>query len=363
MNIKIKFPRITTLGLVTLLMVFSCKKEPNPVYDVPTTYNFANVNFSGQTTRLDMLGEMVTLMKTGNTQGTSVAAQALKNMYGNVNAPFSDQALNAATTKQLKNKTFSLDATLIESYMDSLALASQSQVAGSNGTAGVVTSGTSSYLFDRNGREYTQLIEKGLMGACFYYQITSVYFGEDEIGSAVDNTTVVAGEGTDMEHHWDEAFGYFGVPLDFPTNKTGIRYIGKYCDSRDGVLGLNKFIMDAYLKGRAAISNKDMDTKDEQIEVLREKLELVFAGTAIHYLNGAMADFSDDALRNHQLSEAWAFIGGLKYNPSRKITETQIATIRSLIGDNFYNSSLVDLTSARDQISTIFSLDDQKATL
>ena len=59
-------------------------------------------------------------------------------------------------------------------------------------------------------------------------------------------STVEEGKGTDMQHHWDEAFGYFGVPTDFPTNTEGLVGLGKYCNKVDAQLGCNKIIMDAF---------------------------------------------------------------------------------------------------------------------
>ncbi|MDQ3191779.1 MAG: DUF4856 domain-containing protein [Bacteroidota bacterium] len=330
-------------------------------YTIPTTYDFANVNYSGQLERLGMLDELVTEMKKSNTQGTALSALKLKEMYSNTGGHFS-----FTSTKQLKDKTFVDDRILFEDYMDKLAAASSSTTPGSNGIAGVVTSstdGSKKYLFDENGIEYLQLIEKGLMGAITYYQATSVYLSEDKIGAAVDNTTVVTGEGTKMEHHWDEAFGYFGVPRDFPTNLTGIRYYGKYCDSRNAKLNSNKALMDAFIKGRAAISHKDMEVKDQMIKVIGEEWEKVIAATAISYLNKAKSNFADDALRNHELSEALAFIKALKYNTNRKISITQIDTAVNTLGSNFYNIAQQSIESARDQLSTIYGFDSIKTSL
>ena len=330
-------------------------------YNVPSTYDFANVSYSGQTERLDMLGELVNEMKKGNTQGTVLSAQKLKEMFSNEGGHFSFTSAN-----QLKNKTFADDVTVFEDYMDKLAAASASTTPGSNGVAGVVTSandGSKKYLFDENGVEYLQLIEKGLMGAVTYYQATSVYLSEDKVGDAIDNTTVEEGKGTKMEHHWDEAFGYFGVPKDFPGNKTGIRYYGKYCDARDGKLNSNKALMEAFIKGRAAISNKDMETKEQMIKVVREEWEKVIAATAISYLNEAKNNFADDALRNHELSEALAFIKALKYNSAKKITNAQIDTAVSTLSGNFYNITQSSIESARDQLSTIYGFDSIKTSL
>lgn len=343
-------------------------------YTIPTTYVFTDdagnntVSYSGQTDRLDMLAAMTTYMKTANTSGVEIDAQKLKDMFANTNSAFDNADLNAST-KQIQNKTFALDTTMFLNYMDSIAAVSMSDTVGSNGVAGVVTSndGQKAYLFDANGVEYTQLIEKGLMGALIYYQITSVYLSDDKIGSLVDNTLAVdAAAGkyyTAMEHHFDEAFGYFGVPVDFPTNTADVRFAGKYTNGRDGVLGSNTALMNAFLKGRAAISNDDADAKAEAVVTIQTELEKVYVGTAIHYLNGAIDNIADDAIRNHEISEAVAFIGALKYSAAKNITDAEITTIIESIGSNFYEVSVNDLNSAKDQLSTIYSLDAVKDQL
>lgn len=352
---------IVPVAFLAVFFLYGCKKCKDPIcFDVPTTYSFDNVSYSGQTERLNMMEEMTTYMKTANTSGVALDATKLKEMYANEGGHFS-----FSSSKQLKSKTFSLDQGVFEGYMDAIALASQSTVAGSNGVAGVVESNDASkaYLFDENGIEYTQIIEKGLMGAVFYYQAMAVYLSDDRIGDAVDNENITPGEGTDMEHHWDEAFGYLGVPTDFPTNTNGVRFHGKYCNSRNGILSLSQPLMDAFILGRAAISNDDMDVKWEQVPIIRSNWEKVIAGTAIHYLNGGRDDIADDALRNHQLSEAIAFVSSLKYSPAKTITEAQIQDVLDLIGTNLYNVTASNLTEARDLLSSIYGMDSVKDQL
>jgi hypothetical protein len=362
---------VASIFAVAAVTFTACKKddvEPDPVnpgYTVPTTYNFANVNYSGQTYRLDMMTALSTYMKTGNTPNTVLSAIQMKNMYSNSGSPFGDSTLDNCG-KQIKNKVYATDQLLFEAYMDSLTLASTSTVPGSNGTAGVVvstTDNTKQYLCDANGVEWTQVIEKGLMGACFYYQATSVYLDQSQIGPSVDNTTVIPGEGTAMEHHWDEAFGYFGVPTDFPTNTTGIRFWGNYCNARNALMNTNATMMDAFIRGRAAISNDDHTTKDAQVNTIRTNWDKFLAATIISYLNKAKADIADDAKRNHSLSEAKGFLMALKYNPSRIITDPQIAQVVGYIGTNHYNVTIANLDLARDLVSTIYNLDSIKNNL
>jgi Domain of unknown function (DUF4856) len=332
---------------------------------LPATYDFENVNYSGQTTRVTMLEEMSAYMKTGNTTGVVLDANVLKNMFSNTGSPFADTALNTSG-KQLKNKCFILDQPVFEAYMDSIALASSSLVGGSNGTAGVVVSTTDpskKYLFGANGFEYAQIIDKGIMSAVFYYQASETYLSESGIGMTVDNVTVVPGEGTAMQHHWDEAFGYFTAPIDFPATLTGLKYWAKYSNTVDPSLGCNDIMMDEFKRGRIAINNNDHTTKDNSALLVKATWDKIIAATAIHYLNEALSNFSDDALRNHNLSECVAFVNGLKYNATRLITLTEIDSVLAYIGSNLYLVSSGDLNLAKDLLSSIYDLDDVKDAL
>ena len=321
------FPSYLLL-LVASLTIFACKDSIS--YVIPDTYNFENVSYSGQTARLNMLGEMKAYMASSRQQGVSLDASRLAAMYANDAATAQWQG-SYDSGKQLRSKTLDAVQADFDALLTELALASQSQVAGSDGVSGVIQSsdGSKSYLVGDDGLDHAQVIEKGLMGACLYYQATSVYMGADRMN--VDNETVTPGEGTDMEHHWDEAFGYLGVPINFPSNTDGILFWGSYTNSRNELLGSNQKLMDALLAGRAAISNNDLLARDQAIEDARREWELVSVGTALHYLNGGIADFDDMALRSHDLSEAIGFIYALKFNEGKSINNSQIDALLELV--------------------------------
>ncbi len=351
-------------------------------YTVPANYVFTDidgnstVSFGGQTDRLDQLAQLTILMKTANTSGTEASAFDLKDMFANVDGNGNGN-FDFSSSKQLKNKcgTAFSDADAIkgqyEGWMDELGAISVQTVAGeniaSNGVSGTLVSGESGpYLVNENGFELTQLIEKGLMGAVFYHQITSVYLSDDKIGNSVDNTTPVSPTDgkyyTTMEHHWDEAFGYFTSATDFPTNGTN-RFWSKYSNVVDPHLGTNAAIMNAYKTGRAAISNDDLATKDEMRAIIKLELERVAAGAAIHYLNGAHANFANDAKRNHEMSEAIAFINCLRYSQEATISGLEINAIMETIGDNLYDVTMQDLMAVRNILSTAFAMDAVKEFL
>lgn len=360
---------LLSIGIIASMSISSCKKdkdeEPTPsgsTYTVPTTYNFSPMTYGGQTTRIAMLDEISTYMSTGNTALTVLDPIKLKEMYANTNNRFTDTALNSSG-KQLKSKTFILDQALFEAYMDTIAMHSTSVVPGSNGNAGVVVSTTDlskKYLQGPNGIEYAQIIKKGLSGAVFYYQAMDTYLTNLV---SDDNTTVIAGEGTAMEHHFDEAFGYIGVPVDFPTNVTGLKYWGDYCNKVNPSLGTNAALMNACLSARAAISNDDYTTRDAKVAIIRQQWEKIIAAAVIYELNRAKINITDDALRNHYMSEAIGFLMALKYNSQKTISGADLTTSMNYLGYNIYNVTVTNIDNCRNLISTVYGLDSVKDTL
>lgn len=378
---------IPVIGIA--LLAFSCSSDDEgatPAYEIPATYVFTDdagnstVDYSGQTARLNQLQELTTYMKTANTPGTALSEEQLLEMYSNKNGEGSDYFTAAAKSpgKQLKDKTARGNTIYQEKFENLLkdlaevsATTEADEYAAENGTPGVIQSGDKQYLVGAKGQEYAQLIEKGLMGAVFYDQIVNAYLGAEKMN--VDNETAVDPENgkfyTVMEHHWDEAFGYFTSAIDFPANGTD-RFWGKYSTTVDEQLGSNEKIMNAFLKGRAAVSNKDYTTRDEQIAIIRQELEKVAAGVGIHYLNGSISNFADDAVRNHQLSEAVAFIESLYFTTeaTAAVSGSEVDEVLSHLQDdedeyNFYDVTISDLNAARDKLAEYAGLEAVKTEL
>jgi len=392
---RFNYKTVSSLVLAsTILITVGCSKDEEvipvavtpaasvttPAYTVPTTYAFVDaanvttVNFNGQQQRLEMLTEMVTVMKTGNTVGMTVSSSTLKDMYKNGNGyTWIDDNIPllgmTGSSKQLKSKTALGDAgvqDLFDSYIDSLSSLSVGSTSNSTetyGVSGVWTNGTKNYLMAENGYEYTQLIEKGLMCAVFMNQITSNYL---QAVDSDDNTTLLSGKNyTEMQHHWDEAYGYFTSEFDYPLNGTD-RFWGKYANGRENILQSSTKLATAFRTGRAAIDNSDYTTRDAQITIILNEMEKVCAGTAIHYLIEARNNIADATLKNHQLSEAMAFVEGLKY--SQKTTDgtgISLADINIALGyfSNFETVSIAQLNNAIDLIATGTGLFDVRASL
>ena len=352
-------------------------------YDVitPSEYVFTDangnntVNFDGQRQRLNMLSEMTTYLKSSNTPGTSVDATTLLAMYGNDGYTWNDdqQLGMTGSSKQLRSKTAGGDTywtETFEGFMTGIADASaqtvEGETSGAAGVSGVVGSSTSSsqYLQSAQGQEWTQLIEKGLMGACFYYNISSVYLASGKMD--VDNSTAVdAAEDkfyTEMEHHWDEAYGYFTDATDYPTNGAN-RFWGKYADGREDLLNSASRLSAAFRTGRAAISQNRLAERDAQIEIINRELERCAAGTAIHYLNDALGNYSDDALRNHELSEAKAFIMALQFGANTSVNTDAVNTLLGTLGEDYYTVTTAQITQVRDDLAALTGLTEFASNL
>ncbi len=321
-----------------------------------------------------MLSEIVAELGKGKTQALDF--DKLMNLYANTGNAFADATLNSSG-KQLRDKTFSADTSFFVSMFKAAAenSADFAVTTAGNGTAGVaisITDPTKKYLVDSNGVEYAQVLQKGLMGAIFYYRIAEEYTTIEKLNLA-DNITVNAGEGTQMQHYWDEAFGYLGVPTiltvanyDSLSTAKALKFYGSYI-SKGKTVGTINNTLNAFIKGRDAINRKDYTTRNIAAAEIRRNLELVNACAFISYMNQAKADISDYAIKCHTLSEGFGFFLSLKYNSERKLSETDFNTIEANFKRNGKLSvahlTVSDINTMLDKVSQVYNLDAVKASL
>ena len=330
-------------------------------YNVPSEYVFTDgdgnstVSYSGQTARMDMLSEMVTYLKTANNDASvTLSATDLLAMYDNSYTAWSDASL-VGNGKQLKSKTALGDAgiqSMFEGWM--------------NAAAAATPSSNTSYLQDASGLEWTQMIEKGLMGACFISQMTSNYLAGI---STDDNTTIVDGKYyTEMEHHWDEAYGYFTDAPDYPTNGTD-RFWGKYANKSylEDNIGSATDIAAAFRTGRAAIAAGNIDDALAQAEIIKTESKQMVAGMALHYLNDVKAQVAsgttDQSSINHSMSEALAFIFGIQFvTDSPDMSSADVMALVNQIEPAVagFTQSTMSINAVIDQVAAAAGLTDKK---
>lgn len=344
-----------TLAISSVVFLTSCSSDDDAtgtemeetiVIDNPASYTFdrngeTTVSYGGQTTRILMAQELLGAFTT-NTN----TAETLKAMYAHEEgaADFEDADLNASD-KSLRSKTaasvdyFSTNATdqaLIradfESWIDGQVnnVFTNWNVTAEAGTAGQLADGERTRYVNAQGLEYNQMFAKGLLGALMTDQVLNNYLSTavlDEGSSREDNDagTVLEGESyTNMEHKWDEAYGYvYGLNADAsdPNADLGAdsflnEYIGKLEEDAD-FAGIADEIFQAFKLGRAAIVAGDYDVRDAQAEIIREKISQVIAVRGIFYMQNAKTTLAEEvpnyAGAFHALSEAYGFIYSLRF--------------------------------------------------
>ena len=355
---------LSLLSLAGLLTFSACTEDPVspieeiPAEEVPATYNFENVDYSGQLARIQMLSMLEGKAK--EAASTAVSAEELNAIFVNNSGGL------FGTDKDIASKTASNAVAEMEAYFSSIDTLS-------GNTANVIDG----RLYDQYGVEPAQMIAKGLMGALLYYQATAVYLGDAKMN--VDNTEVTEGKGTTMQHHWDEAFGYFGAPTDYltadvpagtedPAEKRW--YWAHYANGRAGVIDANEKIFTAFLEGRTAINNHRIATsnnndeaaaealqvRDAAIHTIRENWERLAAANVVHYINSAIGDLAAEEEGNyfHHWSEGKAFLNTLQYNPEKNITDAELAELNELFGNNPKETDSAKLQQANDKLQQIF---------
>ncbi len=363
----------------------------------PATYNFtrngeSSVSFGGQTTRIEMGQEFIDALK-----DTSKSEADLDGIFAHQegNADFSDADLNAST-KSIRSKTaasadyFSAnttDANAIKAEFDSWIKAQVDEVFPNwgvdavAGTAGKIqeAGGGSTRYVNGKGLELNQAINKGLIGALMADQMLNNYLSTavlDAGTNVADNDAGTVADGktyTNMEHKWDEAFGYlYGTDSATLPVLGADSFLNKYLkrveDDTD-FAGIANEVYNAFKLGRAAIVAGDYDLRDQQAEIIREKISEVIGIRAVYYLQQGKANLgTDTGSVFHDLSEGFGFVYSLQF--TRKpgtsepyFTKTEVdAFISTLLsGNGFWDRTAGELDTMSDTISAKFSFTTAQA--
>jgi hypothetical protein len=330
----------------------SCEYDNgNDKLSVPSTYSFENVDYSGQTARIELLHRLAKKIAEAE-GGNSVSEQALLDIYRNKN-------VLSRTSKSLNNKTYPSDSSMFLEWFR--------EVDSSSGTSGSVIGG---YFVNADSVELKQVVEKGLMGACFYWQATDKYL--EDLGLD-DNSNVRDGKGTERAHHFDEGFGYFGVPKDFSASspkEVGNDYSeeawfwGKYCIEADGALENLNTIFDAFLKGRTAIVNGESSKRQDAVNTIEREWERICAGTLVHYIKSTMDDIDNQetAAMIHHWSEAYGFHLSLKYNTDRIIPMSDWNSIGDRLGHKPNATNKAQLDTALNELQNVYGFTNAEMT-
>ena len=332
------------------IFVFSCDSDDDNdnqgsnTIVAPSSYEFtrdgaSTVSFGGQTTRLTQAEELYSALNSN--ESTASGLDLMFNGDGNASAGFADESLNG-TSKIIGSKTSAStlagSAATKQRFDDMISDYAANVVPNWNqdasaGVPGAISTpdGGSTYHLNAAGQELDQLFFKGLIGAFTLDQIVNNYIHPNQLdsGSRIDDNDndVLSGDNnyTDMEHKWDEGFGYlYGLEGDNLANAGAspsgngsllMKYFKKVDEEGGYEPGIGQVVYDAFIMGRTAIVNKDYELRDQQAAIIKVELSKVIGYYAIHYMNDYVAklEAGNVAKAHHSLSEAWGFLLSLSF--------------------------------------------------
>ncbi len=398
-----------------LFITLACSNDDNnplPQSNInnPEFYSFerngeSSVDFSGQTTRILMAEELVAASKEFNS-----TEERLLEMYRNESTsgadvdPFQNAELNAST-KSIREKVASSNDLFSSNSSESLDVKNfmeylffqleveiypnENQIA-MPGQAGQLADGSSTRYVSLAGLEYDQILNKSLIGALMVDQVLNNYLSPevlDQNSNREDNNNKILSDGknhTQMEHFWDEAYGYlYGTSANTANPNASIgeddnflnKYIGRVENDED-FSGIAKRIFEAFKLGRAAILANDYELRDEQIAILRNEISNVIAIRAVYYMQQGKkalpADRNNYAAYGpafHDLSEGYGFLYSLRFTRngegeelfSRAEIDNLISKLLSDGSNGLWDVKAETLDEISESISSKFNFKLQEA--
>lgn len=295
--------KYTSYLFLAVLFFFSCKEEKEDLV-IPDSYDAST--FEANNDDAESFFSTLEAFKSKMDEGKTMAITASE--------------LSAFLTQggaiTINNSASSYYAGKIAEWIPELANASGGTynpdlTPAQNGEGGVYGS-SSKYLFDENGVELKQWIEKGLFASLIYNKIANDYFsGEVTLEDA------------------DKALALYGAHPDFAnSNKSANhanpdRYVAGYLCRRDDGSGSGPYLQvkQGFLKLQAALKGgSDYDQeRDEAIEQILLNMEEGIIATAINYAYQCSAGFSvtnptddDKSKALHAWGELTGFIHGFR---------------------------------------------------
>jgi hypothetical protein len=315
---------ILFLTVAALSVLSACKKEddPKPGLEVPANYDGSSFN-TDAATQLDLrsrLNALVDEAKRGRNAANTVEFADLQSLY-----TAGEPSVQAATNAYYRTRLEGASGWLAE-----LAKASgNTYTPGTPSGEGGVFGG---YLFDENGMELEQLIEKGLFGAMNYYQAQQLLR-------------------TPTPANLNRALALYGAHPSFPNTTTAANadfpdahmanYAARRSDRNDANSLYNR-VKRAFITAQAAMAaGNAYDTeRDAALDDLRLNWEKVNAATIINYCHSVITTMSNTAPTDaqkgnalHAYGEAVGFMHGWRNLPadSKLITDDQIEEVLALL--------------------------------
>ncbi|MDO4880865.1 MAG: DUF4856 domain-containing protein [Capnocytophaga sp.] len=169
-------------------------------------------------------------------------------------------------------------ATISGYYSDS-SVKRRAARAGQTGFVGINISDPNRAYVNEKGLAVADVFQYSIMGAIYLdkilnYHLDEYFFDNQELIEKHQNVTLPAGRNyTELEHHWDLAYGYY----DFWKNLAQPEGIPLLKESE-------KKIFNAFVQGRLELGRYRYEDMKTQIRIIREELSKVAVARAMNFL-------------------------------------------------------------------------------
>lgn len=355
------------------------KNDPLP----PTEYKFtrngiSTVFYSGQTARLKMAGELYLAFSNSSkteadllamfNEGIGFKDDSLNSSGKNIGSKVAASSYASSTVKPQIQAFITRVVNDVFPYYNNDA---------SEGVAGKYTDpGGRTVHIDGKGFEMNQIFTKSLIGALVADQIINGYLwrGKLDAGSNIaDNDNLVfsytspgasQNNVTQMEHYWDEGFGYlYGEDNPYSPKVSNGVLLAKYLGKGDLPV-LDKEIYNAFKLGRAAIVAREYELRDKQAKNIKEGLSKVIGFRAATYLRSGAINIENKLWANvfHALSEGYGLILSLQFTMKEDgkpyFDNTEVNKMLSDLekGNGFWSRTATELNAMADKIDQVTGL-------
>ncbi|MBM4393676.1 MAG: DUF4856 domain-containing protein [Deltaproteobacteria bacterium] len=263
------------------------------------------------------------------------------------------------------------------------------------------------------GQDLQQLLQKFLGGAVAFSQGADDYLDDDVEGSGLLSDHAALAEGksyTNLEHAWDEGFGYFGASRDYCSGDDALIASPGYTDTypADGAIDLltevcwghstNAAKRDAgasteaptdftaaawegFHEGRSLLASTSTSLTAEELATLQghrdqalSAWEAAIAASVVHYINATIQNQAlfgttdyDFASHAKEWSEMKGFALSFQFNPRSPLSDEEFVELHDLLGtapvlpnagEAAAEAYAQDLLDARRLIGDAYGFDD-----
>ncbi|MBN8682987.1 MAG: DUF4856 domain-containing protein [Chitinophagales bacterium] len=346
---------LTTRSLLLMLLAsisfFACQKDEKTPLAIPETYLSPefSTNTPLETGYANALNALVNEAKKGRTTGTVVDAAQLENLY-------KTGGLDLITTPYYNGRLIGANGFFGELAKASGNVYTPGSPSGQGGTLG-------GYLFDENGLEMEQMIEKGLFAAAFYNYATTLMSGE------ISPKRV------------DQLIAIYGAHPDFPNTPTAgkaanpDRFMANYVARRDKNDGQGMYtqMKKHFITLRAAVEagEKYNEERDAALEGIQLTWEKINAATVVNYCHSVISTMSatntsdaDKAKALHAYGECVGFLHGWRTVSAdfKVLSDAEIDQLLVLLNAP-YNTTPTSYTFVTDPVNQLPKLTQIITTL